>query len=99
MKLLVVDDHPLIVHALREVLPGLAGDVDLVHDGVEDEHLGGEVRRGRRVAVGAVQEQRPAVLTGLDEPPQLLVPGVEATHETDLHERAAEREARREVAR
>jgi CheY-like chemotaxis protein len=34
MKLLVVDDHPLIVHALREVLPGLHEDIDVLcaHD-------------------------------------------------------------------
>lgn len=34
MKLLVVDDHPLIVHALREVLPGLDEDLEVLaaHD-------------------------------------------------------------------
>ncbi len=34
MKLLVVDDHPLIVHALREVLPDLDGDLEVLaaHD-------------------------------------------------------------------
>lgn len=39
MKLLVVDDHPLIVHALREVLPDLAGDIELVTAGNRDEAL------------------------------------------------------------
>lgn len=39
MKLLIIDDHPLIVHALREVLPGLAGDIDLLTAGNRDESL------------------------------------------------------------
>ncbi len=39
MKLLVVDDHPLIVHALREVLPHLAGDIDLYSAKNRDETL------------------------------------------------------------
>lgn len=39
MKLLVVDDHPLIVHALREVLPDLAGDIELVTAGNRDDAL------------------------------------------------------------
>lgn len=39
MKLLVVDDHPLIVHALREVLPDLAGDIELYSAKNRDETL------------------------------------------------------------
>jgi len=39
MKLLVVDDHPLIVHALREVLPDLAGDIELFTASTRDETL------------------------------------------------------------
>jgi len=39
MKLLVVDDHPLIVHALREVLPALAGDIELLAAATRDEAL------------------------------------------------------------
>jgi len=39
MKLLVVDDHPLIVHALREVLPGLDEDIDVLAAHDRDETL------------------------------------------------------------
>lgn len=39
MKLLVVDDHPLIVHALREVLPDLAGNIELLAAATRDEAL------------------------------------------------------------
>lgn len=46
MKLLVVDDHPLIVHALREVLPDLAGDIELVTASNRDEALAMVARHG-----------------------------------------------------
>jgi DNA-binding NarL/FixJ family response regulator len=39
MKLLVVDDHPLIVHALREVLPDLDEDIDVLCAHDRDETL------------------------------------------------------------
>ena len=39
MKLLVVDDHPLIVHALREVLPSLDCDLDVLSAHNRDETL------------------------------------------------------------
>lgn len=39
MKLLVVDDHPLIVHALREVLPGLDDDIEVLAAQDRDETL------------------------------------------------------------
>ena len=39
MKLLVVDDHPLILHALTEVLPGLAPDLDILSATNRDEAL------------------------------------------------------------
>lgn len=39
MKLLVVDDHPLIVHALREVLPGLDEDIEVLAAHDRDETL------------------------------------------------------------
>ena len=39
MKLLVVDDHPLIVHALCEVLPSLGCDLDVLSAHNRDETL------------------------------------------------------------
>ena len=39
MKLLVVDDHPLIVHALCEVLPSLGGDLEVLSTHNRDETL------------------------------------------------------------
>ena len=39
MKLLVVDDHPLILHALTQVLPGLDADLDIVGATSRDETL------------------------------------------------------------
>ncbi|MCC6196380.1 MAG: response regulator transcription factor [Burkholderiales bacterium] len=39
MKILVVDDHPLIVHALTEVLPDLDGDLDILAAGSRDDTL------------------------------------------------------------
>jgi DNA-binding NarL/FixJ family response regulator len=39
MKILVVDDHPLIVHALTEVLPGLDDDLDILAAANRDETL------------------------------------------------------------
>ena len=39
MKILVVDDHPLIVHALGQVLPGLESDLDVLSAVNRDETL------------------------------------------------------------
>ena len=39
MKILVVDDHPLIVHALEQVLPGLESDLDVLSAVNRDETL------------------------------------------------------------
>jgi len=39
MKILVVDDHPLIVHALGQVLPGLESDLDVLSAANRDETL------------------------------------------------------------
>jgi DNA-binding NarL/FixJ family response regulator len=39
MKLLVVDDHPLILHALSQVLPGLDGSVDILGAASREETL------------------------------------------------------------
>lgn len=39
MKILVVDDHPLIVHALAQVLPDVGGDLDLLAAATREEAL------------------------------------------------------------
>ena len=39
MKILVVDDHPLIVHALAEVLPGVGGEPEVLAAGDRNETL------------------------------------------------------------
>lgn len=39
MKILVVDDHPLIVHALEQVLPDLDGGLDVLAAASRDETL------------------------------------------------------------
>lgn len=39
MKLLVVDDHPLVVNALSELLPDLGAGMDIVGAGTRDETL------------------------------------------------------------
>ncbi len=45
MKILVVDDHPLIVHALGQVLPHLDGDIEVLSAASRDETLAVLARR------------------------------------------------------
>jgi hypothetical protein len=65
--------------------------VDLVDDGVGDEHRRVEVRRRGGVAVGHVGEQRRADRAVVQAALELEVGRVVAAHEADLHEPAAER--------
>jgi hypothetical protein len=60
-------------------------DVDLVHRGVRDAHLGREtVRRRRGVAVRAVHEQRSADAAVVKRGLERAVPGVVPAHEAHL---------------
>ncbi len=67
-----------------------AGDVDLVGDGVADQHGAGEEVRAGHVAVAVVQHQRPAQLPGSEQRLEADVLGVVAAHEADLHPAVAE---------
>jgi hypothetical protein len=81
------DEHPR-GHDLVVEQP--AGDVDVVHARVVDDHLVDVVRRDRGVAVRGVEEQRRADLPRLDRRLHGAVGRVVATHEPD-HDQALAR--------
>ena len=98
------DEHERVLQ-VREAQRGLLGSVDpgrdellaeqpahrvdLVDRGVVDRHVPGVVLGDRRVAVGAVDHERLAERTGVEQVLHLAVAGVEAAHEADRDQATA----------
>ena len=96
MKILVVDDHPLILHALSQVLPDLDGDLEILGAANRAEPtapLGRQVRGivevGTRLLLRIDQDLFPPCLSpvGSGPCPPTTWPPMKWTSEASTHTR------------